>query len=108
VGLYERALAALDHLSEGPERDRQAIDLALELRAPLWRLGRLERLFALFQAAEGRARRIGYAETVWRLSEELAYVDRLRSVTSERIRTAARRYLDPARGGRLAFVPPAR
>lgn len=60
------------------------------------------------ETAEGRARRIGYAETVWRLSEELAYIDRLRSVTSEQIRTAARRYLDPARCGRLAFVPPAR
>jgi zinc protease len=60
------------------------------------------------ETAEGRARRIGYAETIWRLSEELAYIDRVRSVTLEQIRTAARRYLDPARCGRLAFVPPAR
>jgi zinc protease len=60
------------------------------------------------ETAEGRARRIGHAETIWRLSEELAYIDRVRSVTVEQIRTAARRYLDPARCGRLAFVPPPR
>ncbi len=32
------------------------------------------------ETAEGRARLLGHAETVWRLAEELAYVDRLRSV----------------------------
>ena len=60
------------------------------------------------ETAEGRARTYGRAETVWRLPEELAYVDRLRSVTPEQIRAAARRYLDPERYGRLAFVPPAK
>src|SRR5881296_1063642 len=60
------------------------------------------------ETAEGRARLLGYAETVWRLAEELAYIDRVRSVTSEQVRLAARRYLDPERYGRLAFVPPAR
>jgi predicted Zn-dependent peptidase len=60
------------------------------------------------ETAEGRARLFGYAETVWRLTEELAYMDRLRSVTPDQIRLAARRYLDPERYGRLAFVPPAR
>jgi len=63
--------------------------------------------FAL-ETAEGRARAFGRAETVWRLEEELAYVDRLRSVTLEQIRSAARRYLDPERYSRLAFVPPAK
>lgn len=63
--------------------------------------------FAL-ETAEGRARAFGRAETVWRLEEELAYVDRLRSVTPEQIRSAARRYLDPERYSRLAFVPPAK
>jgi zinc protease len=58
------------------------------------------------ETAEGRARTYGRAETVWRLEEELAYVDRLRSVTPEQIRAAARRYLDPERYGRLAFAPP--
>ena len=60
------------------------------------------------ETAEGRARRLGQAETVWRLTEELAYIDRLRSVTPEQVRLAARRYLDPERYGRLAFVPPTR
>jgi hypothetical protein len=45
---------------------------------------------------------------VWRLTEELAYIDRLRSVKLEQIRLAARRYLDPERYGRLAFIPRAR
>src|SRR2546426_4546217 len=60
------------------------------------------------ETAEGRARLLGYAETVWRLEDELAYIDRLRSVTAEQVRLAARRYLDPQRYRRLAFVPPAR
>ncbi|MGH7275518.1 MAG: M16 family metallopeptidase [Candidatus Rokuibacteriota bacterium] len=63
--------------------------------------------FAL-ETAEARARAFGRAETVWRLEEELAYVDRLRSVTPEQIRSAARRYLDLERYSRLAFVPPAK
>jgi len=60
------------------------------------------------ETAEGRARRLGQAETVWRLTEELAYLDRLRSVTLDQVRLAARRYLDPERYGRLAFVPQTR
>jgi zinc protease len=60
------------------------------------------------ETAEGRARLFGRAETVWRLADELAYMDRVRFVTSEQIRLVARRYLDPERYGRLAFVPPAR
>src|SRR5437667_441035 len=60
------------------------------------------------EPAEGRADAFGRAETVWRLEEELAYVDHLRSVTPAQIRSAARRYLDPERYARLAFVPPAR
>jgi len=60
------------------------------------------------ETAEGRAYSYGRAETVWRLEEELAYVDRVRSVTAEQVRQAARRYLDPERYVRLAFVPRAR
>src|SRR5262244_89275 len=60
------------------------------------------------ETAEGRAWLFGHAETVWRLSEELAYLDRLRSVTPDQVRLAARRYLDLERYGQLAFVPPAR
>jgi len=60
------------------------------------------------ETAEGRARLFGRAETVWRLSEELAYLDRLRSVTSDQVRLAARRYLDIDRYGRVAFIPQGR
>lgn len=60
------------------------------------------------ETAEGRARMFGRAETVWRLAEELAYIDRLRSVTADQVRVAARRYLDLERYGRLSFVPQAR
>lgn len=57
------------------------------------------------ETAEGRAHALGRAETVWRLEEELAYVDRLRAVTIEQVRAAARRYLHPDRYARIALVP---
>ena len=59
VEFYERALLALEHLPESPEKLTRALDLRLDLRAPLWRLGKLERLFALFQQAEELARGLG-------------------------------------------------
>jgi len=60
------------------------------------------------ETAEGRAFALGRAETVWRLEEELAYMDRLRAVTVEQIRQAAERYLNPERYAHLAFVPSSR
>jgi zinc protease len=65
------------------------------------------RLHFSHETAEGRAYRLGVAETLWRLEDELAYPDRLRAVTGEQIRAAARRYLDPGRYARVAFKPPA-
>ncbi len=62
----------------------------------------------LTETAEGRAFRLGQAETIWRLEDELVYADRLRSVTSDQLRSAARRYLDPRRYARVAFVPASR
>ncbi|MFQ5830822.1 MAG: AAA family ATPase [Candidatus Methylomirabilia bacterium] len=59
VTFYERALDAVDHLPDSPERVGQAIDLRLELRSPLWRLGRLDRLFELFRDAEQLAQALG-------------------------------------------------
>jgi zinc protease len=60
-----------------------------------------------FQAetAEGRAFVLGHAETVWRLDEERAYLDRIRAVTRDQVRAAARRYLDPERVARVVLVP---
>lgn len=57
------------------------------------------------ETVEGRARAFGEAETVWRLEDELAYVDRVRSVTAEQLRAAARRYLDPERYARILTTP---
>jgi zinc protease len=58
------------------------------------------------ETAEGRARAYGQAETIWRLEEELVYVDRIRSVTAAQVQAVARRYLDPERYVRIALVPP--
>jgi zinc protease len=57
------------------------------------------------ETAEGRAQALGRAETVWRLADELAYLDRARTVTREQIQAAAQRYLDPARYVRITFLP---
>lgn len=59
----------------------------------------------LTETAEGRAWTIGQAETIWRLEDELAYVDRLRRITVEQLGVAARLYLDPARYTRVVFTP---
>jgi zinc protease len=58
------------------------------------------------ETAEGRARAYGQAETIWRLEEELRYVDRIRSVTAAHVQAVARRYLDLERYSRVALVPP--
>ena len=58
------------------------------------------------ETSEGRARAYGQAETIWRLQEELLYLDRVRSVTAAQVQAAARRYLDPERYVRVAVVPP--
>ncbi len=60
------------------------------------------------ETVEGLANAYGIAETTWTLEAELTYVDRLRQVTREQIRDAARRYLPQTDYARLAFVPKAR
>ncbi|PYO00654.1 MAG: hypothetical protein DMD91_09885 [Candidatus Rokuibacteriota bacterium] len=57
------------------------------------------------ETAEGRAFTLGRAETVWRLEDELLYLDRVRSVTVEQIHAAARRYFDPERYTKVILVP---
>jgi zinc protease len=56
------------------------------------------------ETSEGLAYAYGLAETTWTLDAELRYVDRLRRITREQIRDAARRYLSRDYA-RLAFVP---
>lgn len=57
------------------------------------------------ETSEGLAYAYGLAETTWTLEAELRYVDRLRRITREQIRDAARRYLSRTDYARLAFVP---
>jgi zinc protease len=57
------------------------------------------------ETTQGRAIRLGRAETIWTLHDELAYVGRIRSVTAGQVQDVARRYLDPERYTRLALVP---
>ena len=57
------------------------------------------------ETSEGLANAYGIAETTWALEEELRYVERLRHVTREQIRAAARRFLSRTEYARLAFVP---
>ena len=57
------------------------------------------------ETAEGLANAYGLAETTWSLEAELTYVDRLKQITREQIRDAARKYLSRADYARLAFVP---
>jgi zinc protease len=57
------------------------------------------------ETSEGLANAYGIAETTWSLDAELHYVERLRRITREQIRDAARRYLSASHYARLAFVP---
>lgn len=59
------------------------------------------------ETSEGLAYAYGLAETTWNLDAELRYVERLRRVSREQIRDAARRYLSRTGYARLAFVPKA-
>ncbi|HEX7213880.1 MAG TPA: pitrilysin family protein [Methylomirabilota bacterium] len=56
------------------------------------------------ETVEGLALAYGRAETTWNLEAERTYVDRIRAVTRDQVRQAARRYLT-ASYARLAFVP---
>jgi zinc protease len=57
------------------------------------------------ETSEGLANAYGLAETTWTLDAELGYVDRLRRITGEQIRDAARRYLPRTDYASIAFVP---
>ena len=59
----------------------------------------------LTEIAEGRAWSFGQAETIWALGDELAYIGRLRGVSAQQLRAAARRYFDLGRYARVVFVP---
>jgi zinc protease len=57
------------------------------------------------ETSDGLAKAYAIAETTWTLEAELRHVDRLRQVTREQIRDAARKYLSRTNYGQLSFVP---
>ena len=57
------------------------------------------------ETVEGLARNYGQAETTWTLQDEVQYLERLRRVTAEQIREAARTYLGDGNYVRIRFVP---
>ena len=59
----------------------------------------------MIETAEGRAFALGRAETIWRIEDELAWVDHLRTVTPAQVKLVARRYLDPDVYTRLTVLP---
>ena len=81
-----------DHGIKGSERERV---LTAERAQHEFRMERVE----------DRAIALGRADTIWTLEDELAYLDRLRSVTAEQIQAAARRYMDPERFVRVVLRP---
>ena len=58
-----------------------------------------------YETSDGVASAYGVAYTTATLDDELLYIERLRAITREQIRDAARRYLPATAYARLAFVP---
>lgn len=58
-----------------------------------------------YETSDGVASAYGTAHTTARLEDELRYIERLRGISREQIRDAARKYLPLATYARLAFVP---
>ena len=63
-----------------------------------------EHAFA-YETTDGVAAAYGIAQTTAKLDDELRYLERLRTVTREQIRDAARTYLPVTSYARIAFVP---
>ena len=63
-----------------------------------------EHAFA-YETSDGVAAAYGITQLTGNLDDELRYVDRLRAVTSEQIRDAARKYLPLTDYACIAFVP---
>jgi len=57
------------------------------------------------ETSEGLANAYALAETTWTLDAELGYVNRLRKITREQIRDAARRYLPRTDYAKVVFRP---
>ena len=58
-----------------------------------------------YETTDGVASAYGLVQLTGKLDDELRYVERLRGVTREQIRDAARKYLPVSDYARIAFVP---
>jgi class 3 adenylate cyclase/tetratricopeptide (TPR) repeat protein len=72
VAYFEQALAALEHLPEGCETTAQAIDLRLDLFAPLYALREFHRIGDLLHQAEDLAQNLQDRQRLGRLSAYMA------------------------------------
>jgi zinc protease len=58
-----------------------------------------------YETSDGVASAYGIAMTTAKLDDELGYIERLRTISREQIRDAARKYLPVTAYARIAFVP---
>jgi len=58
-----------------------------------------------YETSDGVASAYGIAMTTAKLDDELRYIERLRTISREQIRDAARKYLPVTAFARIAFVP---
>ena len=72
VTYFEQALAAQEHLPEGREATEQAIDLRLDLYAPLFALREFSRMGNLLHQAEDLAQNLQDRQRLGRLSAYMA------------------------------------
>jgi tetratricopeptide (TPR) repeat protein len=72
VAYLEQALLALQHLPETRETREQAIDLRVELRPSLQRLGELRQAFERLCEAETLAKALGDQRRLWSVSDYMA------------------------------------
>ena len=93
--------------ADRPRGDRaDAGDRVRPRRSGSWPSSKFESQHAFdTETSEGLANAYALAETTWTLEAELGYVDRLRKITREQIRDAARRYLSRTDYAQIAFVP---
>ena len=73
VSCLEQALGALPHLPQSPETREQAIDLRLDLQAPLNGLGEIERLLDYLREAEPLAGALGDLPRMGRVAAHMAF-----------------------------------
>jgi tetratricopeptide (TPR) repeat protein len=73
VTYFEQALVAVQHLPEARETLQRAIDLRLDLRGALWRLGELERVFEYLREAEILAAALDDPHRLGRVSSQMSF-----------------------------------